>query len=75
MEQYGGAKVFSTPDMNLGLYKISLDPRLAKLVLEHFHKSISEILIGLTGTVCMIDDVLVLGKNQEEHNKTPRSGF
>ena len=36
---------------------------------EHFHRRISEILIGVTGTVSMIDDVLVFSKNQEEHDK------
>ena len=36
---------------------------------EHFHRRISEILTGVTGAVSMIDDVLVFGKNQEEHDK------
>ena len=36
---------------------------------EHYHRRILETLIGVTGTVNMIDDVLVFGINQEEHDK------
>ena len=36
---------------------------------EHFHRRISETLIGVTGTVSMIDDVIVFDKNQDEHDK------
>ena len=35
---------------------------------EHFHKRISWILSGATGTVCVINDVLDFGKKQKEHN-------
>ena len=35
---------------------------------EYFQKGMSEILSGLDGTVCMMDDVLVYGKCQEEHD-------
>ena len=36
---------------------------------EHFHRRISEILSGTDGTVSMLDDVLVFGKNQKEHDE------
>ena len=34
-----------------------------------FQRRMSEILNGIKGTVCMMDDVLVFGKDKEEHNK------
>ena len=36
---------------------------------EHFQKRMSKILDGLQGVVCQIDDVLVYGRNKQEHNK------
>lgn len=39
---------------------------------EHFQRRMSEILSGLTGVVCMMDDVLVHGKTQEEHDERLR---
>ena len=35
---------------------------------EHFQRRISEILQGLNGVVCLVDDILVYGNTQEEHN-------
>ena len=35
---------------------------------EHFQKLMSAILSGLEGVVCQMDDVLVFGKNQPEHD-------
>ena len=35
---------------------------------EHFHKRMSAILTGLNGVVCHMDDVLVFGKTQDEHD-------
>ena len=40
---------------------------------EHFQRRISDILTGLDGTVCMIDDVLVYGRSQEEHDRRLRA--
>ena len=37
--------------------------------LEYFQKRMSEILSGLEGVVCMVDDVLVHGRTQEEHDQ------
>lgn len=36
---------------------------------EHFQRRLSEILDGTKGTVSMIDDVLVFGRDQEEHDR------
>ena len=35
---------------------------------EHFQRRMTEVLEGLEGVVCSIDDVLVHGKSQEEHD-------
>ncbi|KAL5503067.1 hypothetical protein EMCRGX_G009958, partial [Ephydatia muelleri] len=35
---------------------------------EHFQKRMSKILAGLEGVLCQMDDVLVFGKDKEEHN-------
>ena len=36
---------------------------------EHFQRRMSDILQGLEGVVCLIDDILVYGKTQEEYDK------
>ena len=35
---------------------------------EHFQRRMSEILTGLSGVVCMMDDILVYGSTREEHD-------
>ena len=35
---------------------------------EHFQRRMNEILHGLQGVVCHVDDILVTGKNKEEHD-------
>jgi hypothetical protein len=35
---------------------------------EHFQKRMSRILDGMEGVLCLIDDVLITGKTQEEHD-------
>ena len=35
---------------------------------EHFQRRMNEILQGLPGVVCHVDDILVTGKNKEEHD-------
>ena len=35
---------------------------------EHFQRKMSQILEGLKGVVCMMDDILVYGSTQAEHN-------
>ena len=39
---------------------------------EHFQRRMSEVLSGLTGVVCMMDDILIHGKTQEEHDERLR---
>lgn len=39
---------------------------------EHFQRRMSKTLSGLTGVVCLIDDVLVYGKTREEHDERLR---
>ena len=36
---------------------------------EHFQRRMSEVLGDLEGVVCMMDDVIVHGRSQEEHNE------
>ena len=36
---------------------------------EYFQKRVSEILQGVDGVLCLIDDILVYGKTQKEHDK------
>ena len=36
---------------------------------EHFQRRMSEALSGLTGVVCMMDDVLIHGPTREEHDE------
>ena len=36
---------------------------------EYFQKRMSEILSGLEGVICMMDDILVHGHNQQEHDQ------
>ena len=47
-------------------------------VLEYFQKRIHKVLLGLEGVICMMDDILGYGCNQEEHNsssiRTPQAG-
>ena len=35
---------------------------------EYFQKRMHEVLLGLEGVICMMDDILVYGCDQEEHN-------
>ena len=39
---------------------------------EHFQRRMSEALSGLGGAVCMMDDILVHGRTQEEHDERLR---
>ena len=36
--------------------------------LEHFQCRMSQILTDLEGAICLIDDILIFGKTQEEHD-------
>ena len=36
---------------------------------EHFQRRMNEILRGIEGAVCLIDDILIYGKTQSEHDQ------
>lgn len=42
---------------------------------EHFQKRMSNILAGLEGVVCQVDDVLVFGENIKEHDSRLRAAL
>ena len=35
---------------------------------EHFQRRMNSLLLGLQGVLCVMDDIIVFGKNQQEHN-------
>ena len=36
---------------------------------KHYQKRMNKILDGLSGVACLIDDILVYGKSQAEHDR------
>lgn len=42
---------------------------------EHFQRRMSHILEGLDGVLCLIDDAMIFGKDQEEHDACLEAGF
>ena len=46
----------------------NIDHSIWKILL-HFQQRMSDILCGLEGVVCLVDDVLVFGETQTEHDK------
>ena len=46
-----------------------LFPLSVTSALEHFQRRMSALLEGLEGVVCLMDDILVYRKNQEEHDE------
>ena len=57
---------FITP---LGRYCFNKLPFGIASAPEHFQKVMNKVLSGLDGIVCQMDDTLVFGKSQEEHDK------
>ena len=49
-------------------FTISHVPGKSLAVPEHFQRRMSDLLSGLDGVVCMIDDILVHGRTVEEHD-------
>ena len=58
--------VFSTP---MGTFKYKSMPFGVNTAPEIFQKAMEHILSGLEGCVCYMDDVLVFGKDQSEHDR------
>ena len=56
---------FLTP---FGRYCFNRLPFRITSALEIFQNRMSTILNGISGTVCQMDDILVYGENQEDHN-------
>ena len=40
---------------------------------EFYQKQVSQIIAGLPGTVCLIDDIVVTGKDKQEHDQNLRA--
>lgn len=57
---------FITP---FGRYRFNRLPFGIASAPEHFQRRMSEALTGLEGTVCMMDDILIHGATQEEHDQ------
>ena len=57
---------FITP---FGRYRFNRLPFGITSAPEHFQRRMSEVLQDLEGVVCLIDDILIYGKTQEEHDK------
>ena len=56
---------FITP---LGRYCYCRLPFGISSALEYFQKRMLEVLDGIQGTICMMDDILIFGSSQQEHN-------
>lgn len=57
---------FITP---VGRYRFNRLPFGITSAPEYFQKRMSQLLSGMEGVVCLIDDVLIFGKTQEEHDE------
>ena len=57
---------FITP---FGRYRFNRLPFGISSAPEHFQRRMSEALAGLSGTVCMMDDILIHGSTCEEHDQ------
>jgi len=57
---------FITP---FGRYRFNRLPFGITSASEHFQRCMSEVLQGLDGLVCLIDDILIYGKTLAEHDK------
>ena len=56
---------FITP---LGRYCFNKLPFGISSAPEHFQKKMSTIVDGLVGVLCLMDDILIFGKDQKEHD-------
>ena len=57
---------FITP---MGRYSFNKLPFGISSAPEHFQRRMSELLTGLQGVLCQMDDILVFGKDQAEHDQ------
>ena len=69
-EQSRLLSTFITP---FGRFCFNRMPFGIKTAPEHYQKKMNEILEGLNGQVCIIDDILIHGKTQKEHDTSLRA--
>ena len=62
-----GSCKFATINTHKGLYQYTTVPFGIVSVLALFQKIMDTILLGIPSTICYLDDILVMGKNDEEH--------
>ena len=62
------SKLLTTFITPYGRYCFNKMPFGIRSAPEHFQKRMSHILEGLEGVVCQIDDILVFGKDQDQHD-------
>ena len=53
---------------SMGRYRINKLPFCMSSAPKHFQRRMSELLTGLQGVQCQMDDILVFGKDEAEHN-------
>lgn len=62
------SREFTTFITPFGRYQYKKMPFGISAAPEFFQRQMNKILDGLTGVVCMMDDILVVGKTKEEHD-------
>ena len=67
------SKLLTTFVTPFGRYRFNCLPFGISSAPEIFQRTMSEILNGLEGVICQMDDVLVHGANQEEHDRRVRA--
>ena len=85
LAQLTEARVFSKLETNSGFWQsplaypqlslhqwdatVSVDFHLVSQAHQSTSNTTSEVLVGLEGVICQMDDVLVFGRNQAEHDQ------
>lgn len=62
------SKLLTTFITPFGRYCFNKLPFEISSASEHFQKRMSQILNGLEGVLCLIDHIIVFGKDKEEHD-------
>ena len=63
------SRLFTTFITPMGRYCFNKLPFGISSAPEHFQRRMSELLTGLEGVQCQMDDILVFGKDEVEHNR------
>ena len=72
--QLSGARIFYELDANSGFWQVKLPFGITSAP-EYIQKRMSQVLDGLEGVICSLDDVLVYGATQTEHNTNLEAVF